>query len=243
MFCKWCGATTQQLPYVVPEKIEEDSPASPLRSIPCKVCEHGVLVSKKIFRMSRPVVAIGYILLVPSLLGMLLSALALLGVLSYSGAEQNSIIQSSPSPQQSFDDSFRISCMTSGESSIRKHQLLFPPTAGQLEKLRQSCECALSEIKATGSTQGAIQVCGQRLKLGSLTPLDLETENIYSNLESTAKAQPTGNALIGLFHIISGGFALLSLVAFFVSGLLGWLLVMKKQVLRCNVCGAVISAS
>jgi len=32
-------------------------------------------------------------------------------------------------------------------------------------------------------------------------------------------------------------------IACFVGGLLGWLLVMKKRVLQCSVCGAVISAS
>ena len=32
-------------------------------------------------------------------------------------------------------------------------------------------------------------------------------------------------------------------IACFVGGLLGWLLVMKKRVLQCPVCGAVVNAS
>jgi hypothetical protein len=41
----------------------------------CKVCERGVLVPKKIYRMSGPVVVIGFIFLIPCILGMLLAAL------------------------------------------------------------------------------------------------------------------------------------------------------------------------
>jgi len=32
-------------------------------------------------------------------------------------------------------------------------------------------------------------------------------------------------------------------IACFVSGLLGWLLVMRKRILQCPVCGAVVNAS
>ena len=43
------------------------------------------------------------------------------------------------------------------------------------------------------------------------------------------------NLGVGFFTVIG--------VACFVSGLLGYLLVMKKTVLRCTFCGAVVSAS
>ena len=39
----------------------------------CKVCDAGTLLRRKKFRMSGPVVAIGYILLIPSILGILAS--------------------------------------------------------------------------------------------------------------------------------------------------------------------------
>ena len=48
----------------------------------CKVCERNSLVRKKIFRMSWPIVGIGFLLLIPSILGMIVSILLLFGVLS-----------------------------------------------------------------------------------------------------------------------------------------------------------------
>jgi hypothetical protein len=52
----------------------------------CKVCDRGVLVEKKIFRLSTPVVLIGFILLIPSLIGMLIGAMGLIGSLAATGA-------------------------------------------------------------------------------------------------------------------------------------------------------------
>ena len=42
---------------------------------------------------------------------------------------------------------------------------------------------------------------------------------------------------------IAGGIAIFMGLVSFVGGLLGWLLVMKKQVLECNTCKAVVNAS
>ena len=53
----------------------------------CKVCERGVLVPKKIYRMSGPVVVVGYILLIPSILGMSFSFLVFFGVIIAGGSE------------------------------------------------------------------------------------------------------------------------------------------------------------
>jgi hypothetical protein len=47
----------------------------------CKVCERGVLVPTKMYRMSGAVVAIGFILLVPSVIGMFPAALVLFALL------------------------------------------------------------------------------------------------------------------------------------------------------------------
>ena len=43
--------------------------------------------------------------------------------------------------------------------------------------------------------------------------------------------------------VVAGGFAIFLAVAFFAGGLLGWLLVMKKKVLYCTNCSAVVPAS
>jgi hypothetical protein len=96
-------------------------------------------VRKKVFRMSGPVVAIGFILLIPSVLGMLFSAMILLQTIEHSGNTQD--------PGELFGSVFGV------------------------------------------------------------------------------------------------GFAITFGVASFVGGLFGWLLVMKKQVLQCSDCGAVVSAS
>jgi len=45
----------------------------------CKVCDQGTLEHKRVYRMSGPVVFIGYILLIPSILGILFSALMFVG--------------------------------------------------------------------------------------------------------------------------------------------------------------------
>ena len=104
--------------------------------IACKVCDKGLLVRKKKYRLSGPVVFIGYILLIPSVLGVIVSLVAFVNI-----------------------------------------SLLVP--------------------------------------------------------------QANADAAAGL----AGGFIIFIGVAFFVSGLLGWLLVMKKQILQCNVCGAVVNAA
>jgi len=96
----------------------------------CKVCDKGLLGQKKKYRLSGPVVAIGYILLVPSVLGIVVAVLALV---------------------------------------------------------------------MTSSSGGG------------------------------------GGLAEGIFIFIA--------IGFLVMGLLGWLLVMKKQVLQCSICGAVINAT
>jgi hypothetical protein len=104
--------------------------------VSCKICDKGSLIRKKKFRMSGPVIVIGYILLIPSVLGVVISFITFLVV-------------------------------------------------------------------------------------------------------SSAASQSNAVAVAGL----AGGFSIFMGLAFLVSGLLGWLLVMKKQILQCNVCSAVVNAA
>ena len=109
-----------------------------VQSMPvCKVCDKGALVRQKIYRMSAPVVVIGYILLIPSVIGILISALMLAGIIANS----------------------------SGDTGVIAAQTL------------------------------------------------------------------------------AGGIVFVFGIASFVGGLLGWLLVMKKKVLRCSVCSSTVNAS
>ena len=47
----------------------------------CRVCEHGDLVPNKVFRLSGPVVTIGFILLILSVLGLVTVGLIFLGMM------------------------------------------------------------------------------------------------------------------------------------------------------------------
>lgn len=50
----------------------------------------------------------------------------------------------------------------------------------------------------------------------------------------------SGDAATGIF---AGGFGLFLALGAFVSGLFGWILVMKKKILKCESCGAVVNAA
>jgi hypothetical protein len=48
----------------------------------CKICDRGTLVSKKVHRMSTPVVVIGYILLIPCICGIVFCGLVMAALVS-----------------------------------------------------------------------------------------------------------------------------------------------------------------
>lgn len=74
-FCKKCGASTIRSDIQVQPPTPEYE-----QGLRCKTCDSGLLRPTKRYRMSSPVVAIGYIILVPSLLGILFSVLLLVSV-------------------------------------------------------------------------------------------------------------------------------------------------------------------
>lgn len=143
-FCKWCGSSTRPVPPIpnkpeiqtviqpkivhVPTVIQIQAP--PPARLQCQVCGQGRLIRRKVYRLSGPVVVIGYIFLIPSFIGIYLSASA----------------------------------------------------------------------------------------------LDSASNNNHSD-------------------VIVPGLAIIFGIASFVSGIFGWLLVMKKKILQCSACGAVVSAS
>jgi hypothetical protein len=187
--------------------------------------------------MSGPVVAIGFILLIPSILGMLFCGLVLVGVNASSGDEmRTSTVESNRPYQTTFDADFRRSCATSVR---QKNQEVGYYASQQL--IEQYCECALSAYKQTDSEAMAGQTCLQQAKEGSLAPLGQDADAFYSS-NNTSPERQTG-AGTNLFRVIGSVTAISLGVAFFVGGLLGWLLVMRKRVLQCSVCGAVVSAS
>lgn len=202
----------------------------------CKICDRGTLTSKKVFRMSGPVVTIGFILLVPSVLGMLFSGLVFLGVNARTGDESVTNTRESSRPFQSdFDANFRRSC---AKSVKQKNQEVGYYASQQL--IEQYCECALSTFKETGSETTASQTCLQQAKDGTLEQAGQDVDALYSSDRVTRSPDGAGT---NLFRVIGSGFAVAIGIASFVGGLLGWLLVMRKRVLQCNVCGAIVNAS
>jgi hypothetical protein len=199
-----------------------------------------VLVSKKIFRMSGPVVTIGFILLIPSVLGMAAAALMFFGVISYNGTESSSAIPAVATIQEDDDTHWRRICISTHTDS---------KTTITVTEQEQYCECSLSELKAGNPLKDATHVCAQRLANNTLSALDQDTQTLYSNLigndvsptVTTRETPQQGNS--SLFHIVGGTVAVALGIASFVGGLLGWLLVMKKRVLQCSVCGAAVNAS
>jgi hypothetical protein len=186
--------------------------------------------------MSGPVVAIGFILLIPSILGILFSAFMFLGVNARTGDESAASTRESSRPVQSdFDANFRRSC---AKSVKQKNQEVGYYASQQL--IEQYCECALSAFKETASETTAAETCLQRSKDGTLEQPSQEVDAFYSG--ETSHRTPDGDGE-NLFRVLGSGFAVALGIASFVGGLLGWLLVMRKSVLQCNVCGAVINAS
>jgi hypothetical protein len=118
--------------------------------IQCSTCKQGFLSRQRLYRMSTPVVVIGYILLVPSILGIALTVIVhgVLILMSLFGSAGGAAAQS-------------------------------------------------PDVAAAG---------------GVLTP----------------------------FFLLGAAFFI---VMFFVAGLIGWLLVMRKNVLKCGYCGISLDAS
>lgn len=203
----------------------------PRRSyLTCKVCDSGTLSSKKAFRLSGPAVAIGYILLIPSVLGMISCAIMLITI--------NVVVvprDSSRPHQSAFDANFRQSCAQSARQRIQEQGYY----ASQ-QLIEQYCECSLTQFKETGSATLAGEACNERLADGTLGEPVQGLDALYSGNTAQDDRETAG---LYLLRGISSSFVIAWGVAFFVSGLLGWLLVMKKRVLQCNLCGAVVNAS
>ena len=158
------------------------------------------MMRKRVYRMSGPAVVIGYILLIPSILGMLFGGLTfLMATIGGAAATDNKVpsadlasIRSNLSTQNVPDDIIADICAEKHVSEIR--------------------------LATLDSTQRlAVRTAELRI--------------------STAKGAPALAACCG------GGFSVMIMIGSFVGGLLGWLLVMRKTVLQCFRCGAVVAAS
>ena len=145
--------------------------------------------------MSGPVVVIGFILLIPSVLGILFGLLML--VATGTASSQTS---------------------RSGEREIRARLVS-----------QQVPEPIITEV-----------VTGKPVSDAELVPLTYQQRATVHDAQLSASAKKVG---AGAPTVIAGGFSFFVIVASFVGGLLGWLLIMRKRVLQCARCGAIVPAS
>jgi len=161
----------------------------------CKVCDQGKLIKKKKYRMSAPVVLIGYIFLVPSILGILFGIMMFFTTTNSSSnsstATENAITEMMQ--KQNIPNDIIDKVLADQELSDKDKSILTPEQLRTITAIRIT-----SNASSVGSTVGTV---------------------------------------------IAGGFSLFTIVFSFIGGLVGWLLTMKKKVLQCTNCGAVIGAS
>jgi hypothetical protein len=170
-------------------------PAEAAQQIRCKTCDVGTLERKKKYRMSGIVVAIGYIFLVPSVLGMLFSVL-----------------------------------------------MLFATGKATTDTASGIYDGAKTRLRDAGISEPIVQkvVLSQPLTDAEKASL---TQEQTSRVESVQSSITAGTVGAGAGAVIAGGVSVFFGIMSLVGGLLGWVLVMKKKVLQCNKCGAVIAAS
>lgn len=197
----------------------------------CIECDRGILSRKTAHRLSLPSVIVGYFLLIPSILGLLSCVCMLVAI--------NAAILSSESAQPAqtaADTTFRRNCSQNVQRSVR---------AGGLEPSRvlteEYCECALATFKATKSEPLAVKECGERAQDGTLGGLARNVDVLYVADDGDRMKNPAAPQF--LLSPLSSTLLIGMGAAFFVAGLLGGLLVIRKRVLQCSSCGAVVNPS
>ena len=165
--------------------------------IQCKVCDSGAMQHQKVNRLSGPAVAIGYLLLIPSICGIILAASMFLMVI------------------------FGAAATASGETAREVHME------------------ALEDLDIPTELVGKIQR-DEDLSAAERESLTNEQRSAIDAIElSMAGSAAAG----GCFAFLGTTFAAFIAVTSFVGGLIGWLLVMRKKVLRCDHCGAIVEAA
>jgi hypothetical protein len=150
--------------------------------------------------MSIPVVVIGYILLVPSILGIIASfAITVMMIVGTASATTKATALATPQNQ--------------------------------------------AALEATGvSKDTASAVLADRLlskeQIEALTPEQADAVSVVQR--SPAAMMSRGVLCCGSLGVVGG---ISSMIASFVGGLIGWILVMKQTVLRCQRCGVSLPAS
>jgi hypothetical protein len=161
----------------------------------CNVCNQGTLKRKKKFRLSGPAVFIGYIFLIPSILGILFGL-----------------------------------------------TLLFGTGAATTESSKTMKEGIRTHLLEANLPQAIIEEVANGRKI-SQSQKDSLSQNQRIAIESAEMTYSASMVGTGAGAAIAGGFSIFVIFSSFIGGLVGWLLTMKKWVLQCTGCGAVVNAS
>ena len=145
--------------------------------------------------MSGPVVVIGYIFLIPSILGILFGLLMIFATGSAASETSTGIKQ-----------------------EVRE-QLMAADIPGDISEKVITRQALTEEENAM---------------------LTDEQSRALADAKLTYSASQVG---AGAGTAIAGGFSVFVIVSSFVGGLIGWLLIMKKKVLQCVSCNAIVAAS
>lgn len=166
---------------------------------------------EKRHRMSKPVVIIGYLFLVPAIVGMLIGLVITIGGI---GAAADGVSKSEAQAEQP------MSLLGSADRNLLD---LANVDNALVDRLDRGETIAEEELRALPTDQ-------RRAVRMAQTSADLE------RVVSDGSAKAAGGAL-------EAAFGVMVILGAFVNGLLGWLLVMKKRVLACDTCEAVVAAS
>lgn len=200
--------------------------------IRCEECDRGILSRRWAYRRNATLVVLGYLLLIPSVVGVLWCACTLIGI--------NADIVSSESAQKR---------QTPADAIFRSHcaqNVLLSVQAGGLEPSQvlteEYCECALATFNETKSNALAAKECAARAQNGTLAEPTQEVDVLYSADDLDLTTSSAGPQFL-LSSISSSAFLFALGGACFLGGVLSWFLVMKKRVLQCSACGAFASRS
>ena len=165
-------------------------------TVSCKTCDSGVMARKRVHRMSAPVVVIGYILLVPSFVGIAGSV----GIFVLSLLAAGDV----PSPSSATVADLRAKGVP--------REIISELSRGEIPSAKSKEGLSLEQ-------RGAI----------SKAQLEIVDKQRRTNAVSIIGCGTTLAAMLG--------------IASLVGGLLGWLLIMKRTILQCDRCAAIVAAA
>ncbi len=159
------------------------------QALTCKVCDQGTLIKRRMYRLSGPIVLIGYLFLLSSVGAIVVGLL----LLFYTGA-------------------------TSSEAS---------------ESIKQEIRNKLTEADVPPSIVEDV-LNRKRVSQDQVTGLSPKQMTAFFNARQSYRGTSVASNLMPLMALIYPAFG---------SGLLGLLLTMRKKVLLCPSCSAVVNAS